>query len=67
MGILPLMPEWYLLTAALAILCALGVAWRPLLLGSGPLLIAAVALLIWQALRGAWAARFRNRKYDPAT
>jgi GT2 family glycosyltransferase len=58
LGLLALVPEWYLLAAGLSLLCALGVAWRPLLLGSAPLLAGAVALFVWQALRGGWAASF---------
>ena len=49
---LPLMPEWFLLTAVLAGLTALGVLWRPLLLAL-PLLIAAVGAVVAQAVRSA--------------
>jgi O-antigen biosynthesis protein len=51
---LALMPEWYLLVAALAVLCGLGLLWAPLLLGL-PLLAAALALPIVQALTSARA------------
>ena len=45
---LPLMPEWYLLMASLGGLSLLGFVWRPLLL-SVPLLVASIALLVFQA------------------
>jgi GT2 family glycosyltransferase len=47
-GLLPLMPEWYLLVAALAQLSVVGLLWRPLLLALVPL-AAAVGLLVVQA------------------
>jgi glycosyltransferase involved in cell wall biosynthesis len=49
---LPLMPEWFLLTAVLAGLSCLGVLWRPFLLAL-PLLVAAVGAVIVQAVRSA--------------
>ncbi|MBI3961279.1 MAG: glycosyltransferase, partial [Deinococcus sp.] len=45
---LPLMPEWYLVIAALAGLCALGALWAPLLLAL-PLLVVAIGLPVLQA------------------
>ena len=45
------MPEWYLVIGALAALSAVGLLWTPLLL-SVPLLIAAVAALIFKAVLG---------------
>ena len=56
---LPLMPEWYLIVAALSGLCALGIAWRPLLLAL-PLLVIALGASIAQALLGARRAAYRN-------
>ena len=53
----PLMPEWYLVLAVLAGLTALGVLWTPLLL-AGPLLAAALATVVAQAVHGARRARF---------
>jgi O-antigen biosynthesis protein len=55
---LPLMPEWYLVIAMLAVLCLLGATWRPLLLLAAPPLTAAVAAVVVQAVRSAVAARF---------
>jgi len=54
---LPLMPEWYLILTALAGLTALGFVWRPLLLAA-PLLVAAGATVVAQAIHGARRARF---------
>jgi O-antigen biosynthesis protein len=53
----PLMPEWYLLLAGLAVLSALGALWRPLLLGLA-LLVLGVAMVMAQAVRGARRASF---------
>ena len=53
----PLMPEWYLLLASLVGLSALGVVWRPFFLVL-PLLVAGIAVVIAQAVRGARRARF---------
>jgi hypothetical protein len=49
---LPLMPEWFLLTAALAALTALGAVWRPFLVAL-PLLVVAVGAVVAQAVRSA--------------
>jgi GT2 family glycosyltransferase len=46
---LPLMPEWYLVIAALALLSVLGVAWETLLLAV-PLLVGAVLTALAQAI-----------------
>ncbi|MHC4813331.1 MAG: glycosyltransferase [Planctomycetota bacterium] len=54
---LPMMPEWYLQLAFLAVLSLLGILWRPLLLALVPL-GAGMALTLAQAVRGARAARF---------
>jgi O-antigen biosynthesis protein len=52
---LPLMPEWYLVIAGLAVLSLLGVLWAPLLWAL-PLLAAAIALPVLQALLAARSA-----------
>ncbi|HEY0515736.1 MAG TPA: glycosyltransferase, partial [Solirubrobacteraceae bacterium] len=57
---LPLMPEWYLAIAALAVLSAVGVVWSPALLAL-PLLFAAIAALGLDAALGARRARFDAR------
>jgi len=56
---LPLMPEWYLLIALLAVLSLLGADWAPLA-ASIPLLLVAVALPVAQALLSASRARFTS-------
>lgn len=56
---LPLMPEWYLLVAALSVFCALGVAWPPLLMAL-PLLAFAVAMPVLQAVAAARQADFET-------
>lgn len=66
---LPLMPEWYLVLAALAGLSALGALWLPLL-AALPLLGIGVGVLLVQAVRGGVRARFatppRSRAHDLA-
>ncbi len=47
---LPLMPEWYLLISALAVVSALGFSWRPLFFAL-PFLALAVGAVVLQALR----------------
>ena len=59
LGSLPLMPEWYLVIAALAGLASLGAAWSPLLLAL-PLLGGAIIASIVQASLGAAAASFAS-------
>ena len=49
---LPLMPEWYLIIAALAFVSVLGLSWSPLL-AAVPLLALAVAAPVGQALLSA--------------
>jgi hypothetical protein len=49
---LPLMPEWYLVVALLAVICALGAAWRPLL-ATAPLIAVALGAPIVQAAMSA--------------
>jgi len=50
--VLPLMPEWYLVAAALALFSALGLLWKPLFVAL-PLLAIAVAMPLVQAGIGA--------------
>lgn len=54
---LPLVPEWYLVIAALAGISALGVLWWPLLF-TLPLLVLAAGALVSQSARGAARASF---------
>ena len=54
---LPLMPEWYLVIAALALLALLGISWPPLV-WAAPLLLVAVALPLVQAALAATRAQF---------
>jgi hypothetical protein len=54
---LPMMPEWYLVIIALAVLTALGSAWHPLWLAA-PLLSACLGVTVAQAVRSAAGARF---------
>ncbi len=56
---LPLMPEWFLLVGGLAVLALMGWGWKPLALGT-PLLVAAAALPVAQALASARRARFTS-------
>jgi O-antigen biosynthesis protein len=54
---LPLMPEWYLAIAVLALLSAVGIAWSPALIAL-PVLALALAALLADASLGASRARF---------
>ena len=54
---LPLMPEWYLVLAALAVLSAGGALWRPLLLFLGPLVLA-LGVFLAEVVLGAARAYF---------
>ena len=54
---LPMMPEWYLLVAALAGLSPLGLVWPPLLL-SAPLLAVCLTVLVWQSAASAAYGKF---------
>jgi GT2 family glycosyltransferase len=54
---LPLMPEWYLVILGLALLSAIGVAWRPLLVAI-PLLATSIALCLTQAVVSSARATF---------
>ncbi len=54
---LPLMPEWYLMIAFMALLSFIGIWWPPLQV-AGPLLAVAIVLPIIQAVRSAKQASF---------
>src|SRR6266705_1650387 len=54
---LPMMPEWYLILIALAVLSLLGSVWRPLWLAA-PLLGGCLSVSVAQAVRCAAGARF---------
>jgi cellulose synthase/poly-beta-1,6-N-acetylglucosamine synthase-like glycosyltransferase len=56
---LPLVPEWYLVIAALAALSALSVLWMPLLLAL-PLLLLAGGALAFESMLGAARASFSS-------
>ncbi|MFL5824089.1 MAG: glycosyltransferase [Solirubrobacteraceae bacterium] len=56
---LPLMPEWYLVIALLAVVCGLGAVWSPLLLAL-PLLAASVLTALGQAVKSARGASFAD-------
>jgi O-antigen biosynthesis protein len=51
LGSLPLMPEWYLVIAALASFSLLGILWTPLLLAL-PLLVVATGALVYESALG---------------
>lgn len=59
LGVLPLMPEWYLAILAVGWLVALGLVWEPLLVFL-PVLVAAVAILVIQAVGGARRVELRS-------
>jgi GT2 family glycosyltransferase len=61
---IPLMPEWYLIILWLAMVSALGLLWRPLLLAT-PILIAAVSVSLVRAVNGATHARFVTNPRSP--
>ncbi len=54
---LPVVPEWYLMLAALAVLSALGALWTPLLLAV-PLLVIATGAVVVESALGAARASF---------
>jgi GT2 family glycosyltransferase len=58
---LPLMPEWYLVVASLALITALGALWWPLLLAA-PLLVAALLPPIGQSVLSALRAPLSPRR-----
>ena len=55
-----LMPEWYLVTAALGLLTLLGGAWKPMFLVA-PFFVLAVLIPLIQVVRSAGRARFSSR------
>jgi O-antigen biosynthesis protein len=57
-------PEWYLILATLAALSFVGLVWRPLL-AAIPLFVAASAVAIVSAARGAALARFARTPRSP--
>jgi O-antigen biosynthesis protein len=57
---LPLMPEWYLVVAALAVISAMGIVWTPLLLAL-PLLLIATGALVYESALGGLRASFKRR------
>jgi GT2 family glycosyltransferase len=57
LGYLPLMPEWYLLIAVVAVLLGMSILWQPLILML-PVLGVAMGASILQAALGARAGRF---------
>jgi len=59
LGSLPLMPEWYLISLALAVLSVLGILWKPLLLAL-PLLTLTVGASLVRAGLGAAQASFTS-------
>jgi GT2 family glycosyltransferase len=61
LGVLPLLPEWYLLIAGLAGLSALGVVWPPLRVAAIGLALAVAAVLL-QAGNSAARARLRDAR-----
>jgi GT2 family glycosyltransferase len=56
-AMLPLMPEWHLLTLALALLSLLGIVWQPLLWAL-PLLAVFIGIPVAQAVASAWSEPF---------
>jgi GT2 family glycosyltransferase len=59
LGLLPLMPEWYLISLALAVLSVLGILWKPLFLAL-PLLTLTVGASLLRASLGAAQASFTS-------
>src|SRR5436309_7523032 len=59
LGLIPLMPEWYLVSVALAALSVLSILWKPLLLFL-PMLNLTVGASLVQASLGAAQASFTN-------
>ncbi|MHC5004580.1 MAG: glycosyltransferase family 2 protein [Planctomycetota bacterium] len=57
---LPLLPEWFFVTATLAALALVGLLWPPLLI-AGPLLVLALVATLMQAAQTALHAPLRRR------
>jgi GT2 family glycosyltransferase len=64
-GLLPQMPEWYLVVSLLAALSVLSILWRPLLLAV-PLLAVAIGALVMQSALSAARARFTGAGHTAA-
>jgi hypothetical protein len=62
---LPLMPEWYLVIAALGVLSGLGVLWPPLLFAL-PLFLFAIGIPVAQAILSSGRSRFANLPHSQA-
>ncbi len=58
---LPLMPEWYLVIAALAAITAMGIVWTPLL-AAAPLLVLATGALVYESALGGLRAAVGSRR-----
>jgi len=65
LGALPLLPEWYLLVAALSVLAALGTFWPPLF-AAVPILVGAIIASVVQAIRSARLAILHAPSHKPA-
>jgi O-antigen biosynthesis protein len=61
LGSLPLMPEWYLVIAILAVISGMGIFWTPLLLAI-PLLLLATGALVYESALGGLRASFGRRR-----
>jgi glycosyltransferase involved in cell wall biosynthesis len=61
LGSLPLMPEWYLVIAALALISAMGFLWTPLLLAV-PLFLFATGALVFEASLGSARSSFHSSR-----
>jgi GT2 family glycosyltransferase len=57
---LPLMPEWYLVSLALALICLLGLVWRPAMMAA-PLLTVSLGLPAASVLKAVSRASFSTR------
>jgi GT2 family glycosyltransferase len=66
LGSLPLMPEWYLVIAALAAISAIGIVWSPLLFAV-PLAVLAAGALVYEAALGGLRASVSPRRGGRAT
>ncbi len=60
---LPMMPEWYVVVAALSVISALGLEWSPLL-AALPLLVVAAVLPVVHAVSCAWRVDFPEKIYS---
>jgi hypothetical protein len=61
LGSLPLMPEWYLVIAAVAAISAMGLLWTPLLFAL-PLCLLAAGALVFESMLGGMRASFGNSR-----